>query len=76
MLEIWGRPTTLPRIQLDFDGFGRPIGPNRSKFSEFLGTIARNGMHCPLDVEDWHKMPNEYKMKMLHVVKVSNVSYF
>ncbi|KAH6775457.1 hypothetical protein C2S52_013018 [Perilla frutescens var. hirtella] len=69
MLEIWGRPSTLPRIQLDFDKFGRPIGPNRSKFCEFLGTIARNGMYCPLDAEDWHKMPNEYKTKMLNIVK-------
>lgn len=69
MMEIWGRPSSLPRIQLDFDRFGRPIGPNQSKFCEFLGTVARNGMYCPLDVEDWHKMPGEYKKKMLHIVK-------
>ncbi|KAH6801006.1 hypothetical protein C2S52_001470 [Perilla frutescens var. hirtella] len=69
MLEIWGRPSILPRIHLNFDRFGRPVGPNQSKFCEFLGTIARNGMYCPHDVEDWHKMPIEYKRKMLHVVK-------
>lgn len=76
MLEIWGRPPNLPPIKLDFDRFGRPIGTNQSKFSEFLGTIARKGTHCPLDVEDWHKIPTEYKKKMLHVIKVIKVQYF
>ncbi|KAH6768484.1 hypothetical protein C2S51_013820 [Perilla frutescens var. frutescens] len=69
MLEIWGRSSTMPHIKLDFDCYGRPIGTNRSKFCEFLGTISRNGMYCPLDVEDWQKMPTEYKKKMLNIVK-------
>ncbi|KAH6780801.1 hypothetical protein C2S52_012038 [Perilla frutescens var. hirtella] len=69
MLEIWGRSSTMPRIKLDFDCYGRPIGTNRSKFCEFLGTISRNGMYCPLDVEDWQKMPTEHKKKMLNIVK-------
>lgn len=70
MLEVWGRPSALPCIKLDFDSFGRPIGPNQGKFSEFLGTMARKGTYCPLDVEEWHKMPDGYKKKMLDVIKV------
>lgn len=75
MLQIWGRPSTLPLISLDFDNLGRPIGPNQSKFSEFLGTIARNGMYCPLDVESWYKMPHEYKKRMLEIVKVIEILF-
>lgn len=26
MKEIWGRPSTLPRIKIQCDGMGRPIG--------------------------------------------------
>ncbi|KAG6521865.1 hypothetical protein ZIOFF_018998 [Zingiber officinale] len=32
-------------------------------------TLARNGKFCPIDVEDWHKMPMENKKKMLDVIK-------
>lgn len=70
MLQIWGRPSNLPPIPLDFDSLGRPVGPNQGKFSEFLGTIARNGIYCPLDVQDWHKMPKENKSRRLDIVKV------
>ncbi|XP_073301907.1 uncharacterized protein [Primulina huaijiensis] len=69
MKEIWGRPNTLPRIKIRCDDMGRPIGSRRNKFTDFLGTLARNGKFCPIDVEDWHKMPLDSKKKMLDVIK-------
>ncbi|XP_073126770.1 uncharacterized protein [Henckelia pumila] len=69
MKEIWGRPSTLPRINIQCDDMGRPIGSRRNKFTDFLGTLARNGKFCPIDVEGWHKMPLDTKKKMLDVVK-------
>ncbi|XP_073057312.1 uncharacterized protein [Primulina eburnea] len=69
MKEIWGRPSTLPRIKIRCDDMGRPIGSRRNKFTDFLGTLARNGKFCPIDVEEWHKMPLDSKKKMLDVIK-------
>ncbi|XP_075494396.1 uncharacterized protein LOC142531984 [Primulina tabacum] len=69
MKEIWGRPSTLPRIKIRCDDMGRPIGSRRNKFTDFLGTLARNGKFCPIDVEDWHKMPLDSKKTMLGVIK-------
>ncbi|XP_073149804.1 uncharacterized protein [Henckelia pumila] len=69
MKEIWGRPSTLPRIKIRCDDMGRPIGSRRNKFTDFLGTLARNGKYCPIDVEGWHKMPLDIKKKMLDVIK-------
>ncbi|XP_073033343.1 uncharacterized protein [Primulina eburnea] len=70
MKEIWGRPSTLPRIKIRCDDMGRPIGSRRNKFTDFLGTLARNGKFCLIDVEDWHKMPLDSKKKMLDVIKI------
>ncbi|XP_073135786.1 uncharacterized protein [Henckelia pumila] len=69
MKEIWGRPSTLPHIKIQCDDMGRPIGSRRNKFTDFLGTLARNGKFCPIDVEGCHKMPLDTKKKMLDVVK-------
>ncbi|XP_075508078.1 uncharacterized protein LOC142544967 isoform X2 [Primulina tabacum] len=71
MKEIWGRPSTLPRIKIRCDDMGRPIGSRRNKFTDFLCTLARNGKFCSIDVEDWHKMPLDSKKKMLDVIKKS-----
>ncbi|XP_073285449.1 uncharacterized protein [Primulina huaijiensis] len=70
MKEIWGRPNTLPRIKIRCDDMGRPIGSRRNKFTDFLGTLARNAKFCPIDVEDWQKMPLDSKKKMLDVIKI------
>ncbi|XP_042465791.1 uncharacterized protein LOC122048265 [Zingiber officinale] len=67
--EIWGQPSTLPRIKILCDDMGRPIGTKKNKFTDFLGSLARNGKYCPIDVEDWHKMPMDKKKDMLNVIK-------
>lgn len=47
----------------------RPIGSRRNKFTDFLGTLTRNGKFCPIDVEGWHRMSLDTKKKMLDVIK-------
>ncbi|XP_027122347.1 uncharacterized protein [Coffea arabica] len=37
--------------------------------SDDAGSLARNGMYCPIDVESWLKMPRKLKMDMLEVIK-------
>ncbi|KAA3460940.1 bromodomain-containing protein 2-like isoform X2 [Gossypium australe] len=37
------------RIFVHFNKFGQPVGPESSKLSSFLGTIARNGHKAPLN---------------------------
>ncbi|XP_071920693.1 uncharacterized protein [Coffea arabica] len=68
MKEICGRPKDLPRIEIKLDDNGIPIS-EKTSFSEFLASLARNGMYCPIDVESWLKMPRKLKMDMLKVIK-------
>nr|XP_027124175.1 uncharacterized protein LOC113740858 [Coffea arabica] len=70
MKEIWGRPKDFPRIEIKLDDNGIPIS-EKTSFSEFLGSLARNDMYCPIDVESWLKMPRKLKMDMLEVIKRS-----
>ncbi|XP_027157821.1 uncharacterized protein LOC113759443 [Coffea eugenioides] len=69
MTEIWGKPSSCHRYKVRFDKDGEPVGKNKSKFTEFLGTIARNGKYAPLDVTDWREMTNDKKQDMLVLVK-------
>ncbi|XP_027174484.1 uncharacterized protein LOC113774118 [Coffea eugenioides] len=69
MIEIWGKPSSCHQYKVRFDKDGEPIGKNKSKFTEFLGTIARNGKYAPLDVTDWREMTNDKKQDMLVLVK-------
>ncbi|XP_047947132.1 uncharacterized protein LOC125193392 isoform X2 [Salvia hispanica] len=69
MKNIWGRPLNLPLMSVEYNEFGQPIGGEKSKLCHFLGTIARNGHQCPLDIKSWHAMPKENKDEMLNIVK-------
>lgn len=76
MQSIWGRAPNLPLIHVEYNELGQPIGGENSKLSHFLGSIARNGKYCPIDVKDWHAMPRTKKSEMLDVVKVIIPSSF
>ena len=73
MTEIWGKPSSCHRYKVRFDKDGEPVGKNKSKFTEFLGIIARNGKYAPLDVTDWREMTNDKKQDMLVLVKVMHI---
>ncbi|XP_071926243.1 uncharacterized protein [Coffea arabica] len=60
--------TRTMQIEITLDDNGIPIS-EKTSFSEFLGSLARNGMYCPVDVETWLKVPRKLKMDMLEVIK-------
>ncbi|KAG8474385.1 hypothetical protein CXB51_033635 [Gossypium anomalum] len=57
------------RIFVHFNKFGQPVGPESSKLSSFLGTIARNGHKAPLNFVHWRAMPDSYKEEMWEYTK-------
>ncbi|KAL6558330.1 hypothetical protein OROMI_018680 [Orobanche minor] len=57
-------------VKVEFNEYGKPIGPNKSKFVEFLGSIARNGKVAPLNYPDWHKVPKIDKARMMDMIKL------
>ncbi|XP_022725281.1 bromodomain-containing protein 4-like isoform X2 [Durio zibethinus] len=57
------------RIVVCFNNLGQPIGPESSKLSSFLGTIARNGHRAPLNFVHWRAMPDSYKEEMWEYVQ-------
>ncbi|KAG4215536.1 hypothetical protein ERO13_A01G183600v2 [Gossypium hirsutum] len=57
------------RIFVRINKFGQPVGPNSSKLSSFLGTVARNGHRAPLNFIDWRAMPDSYKDDMWEYVQ-------
>lgn len=73
MPRLWAISSSnsnIQRLQVEFNKYGKPIGPNKSNYVEFLGSIVRNGNLAPLDFKDWHKVPATFKKDMLDKVKV------
>ncbi|KAL0920042.1 hypothetical protein M5K25_009148 [Dendrobium thyrsiflorum] len=72
MCSVWGYHATQhggERLVANFNKYGQPIGQNKSLFVEFLGTIAWNGKHAPIDIKSWDKMPKSLKENMLELVQ-------
>lgn len=73
MPQIWTINPNQPgkeRLNINFDQHGNAIGPNKSKYVEFLGTIARNGKLAPLNAKDWREVSQPLKRAMVELVKV------
>ncbi|KAG6428069.1 hypothetical protein SASPL_112318 [Salvia splendens] len=70
MKNIWGRPLNLPPIHVEYNEFGQAIGGEDSTLCHFLGSIARSGNYCPIDIKSWHAIPKERKTEMLDIVKL------
>lgn len=70
MKSVWGCPLNLQRRYVEYNDYGQPIGGESSTLTHFLGSIARNGKYCPIDVKDWCAMSKENKTDMLELVKV------
>lgn len=73
MKNIWGRPLNMPPIHVEYNEFGQAIGGEDSTLYHFLGSTARSGDYCPIDIESWHAIPKERKTEMLDIVKIVNV---
>jgi hypothetical protein len=48
-ISTWGRPKQKGLIKVEFNVKGQPIGNNLKRLSSFLGTVARNRKHAPLN---------------------------
>ncbi|KAL3812934.1 hypothetical protein ACJIZ3_014202 [Penstemon smallii] len=46
MARVWARKI---RKEVEFDELGHPIGPNKSEYVEYIGTLVRNGPYLPID---------------------------
>ena len=57
------------RVFVHINKLGQPVGPESSKLSSFLGTIARNGHRAPINFVDWRAMPDSYKEEMWEYVQ-------
>nr|CAD1834506.1 unnamed protein product [Ananas comosus var. bracteatus] len=69
MLKIWAiRDGEL--LPQEFNEFDQPIGDDATKFTNFLGTVVRNGNDAPLVYKDWRQVPSEYKEKLWNIVKL------
>ncbi|KAL8473550.1 hypothetical protein ACS0TY_030396 [Phlomoides rotata] len=76
MPHIWAissKQSNIQPLKIEFNKYGQPIGRNKRKYVEFLGTIVRNGNLAPLNFKDWHKVPASLKKDMLDKVKGSYV---
>lgn len=77
MKSIWGRPSHLPKIHVEYNDKGVPIDGECSTLSHFLGSIARNCQYCPISVMDWRKISKKNKTEILDIVKVkASLCYF
>ncbi|KAL6535140.1 hypothetical protein OROMI_026514 [Orobanche minor] len=69
MKDIWGRPNCLGKIEVVVDDDGLPMSAD-THMSEFLGTLARNGRYCPIDLEIWPHVRKAHGSEILEVIQV------
>ncbi|KAG2538550.1 hypothetical protein PVAP13_9NG425456 [Panicum virgatum] len=67
-------PTKSARNKTKGDGndcnqLGQPIGKEGGLLGQFLGTIARNGGYCPIDVNDWRKVKKDSAETILQCIQ-------
>ncbi|KAK2973900.1 hypothetical protein RJ640_025609 [Escallonia rubra] len=66
-LNLWNRQG---RISISTNESGQPIGPEAPKLTNFLGTLARDGLMAPLTYVDWRGVPDVYKENMWEQVQL------
>ncbi|CAO2199952.1 unnamed protein product, partial [Urochloa humidicola] len=57
------------RIVVKCNQLGQPIGKEGGLLGQFLGTIARNGGYCPVDINDWRKVKKDNAETMLQLIQ-------
>ncbi|KAM0823178.1 hypothetical protein ACQ4PT_071041 [Festuca glaucescens] len=72
-LIVWNMPKGQ-RIVVTCNEEGQPIGEEGAILGKFLGTIARNGGFCPLNINDWRDLKkNSREETILDCVKTKFV---
>lgn len=69
MREIWGNRDG-EKIKITCNDFGQPYDTNANKLSSFIGTLARDGKHAPINYKTWYKVPAKYKLGMWKIIQV------
>ncbi|KAL6531348.1 hypothetical protein OROMI_027711 [Orobanche minor] len=70
--QLWVMSSNQPgyeRKEIEINEHDKPIGPNKSDFAEFLGSIAKNGKLAPLKYLKWTDEPDDDKNAILVHVK-------
>jgi len=57
------------RIVVKCNKLGQPIGKEGGLLEQFLGTVARNGGYCPVDIKDWRKVKKDNAATMLQLIQ-------
>ncbi|KAL6503066.1 hypothetical protein OROHE_023930 [Orobanche hederae] len=70
---IWGRPNCLGKIEVVVDGDGLPMSAD-THMSEFLGTLARNGTYCPIDLEIWPDVRKARGSEIFEVIQMNHTT--
>lgn len=52
---------------------GQPIGKEGGLLGQFLGTIARTGGYCPIDVNDWRNVKKDNSETILQCIQVCSM---
>lgn len=53
------------KLDVFFNKFSQAIGPDATTFANHLGCIIRNCEDAPIDMENWDKIPDGKKLKMM-----------
>ncbi|ONM19585.1 hypothetical protein ZEAMMB73_Zm00001d004788 [Zea mays] len=68
LTHVWDLPKDK-RILVKCNQLGQPIGKEGGLLGQFLGTIARNGGYCPIDVNDWRKIKKDSAETILQCIQ-------
>ena len=71
MKSIWGRQNK-PKLKLEINEIGQPIGASATRFANFIGTQVRT-KGFPVAYDDWRKVPLSLKLGLWTEVKVLNI---
>ena len=70
-VTILGNMPKGKRIVVKCNEGSQPIGDEGAILGKFLGTVARNGGFCPLNINDWrHVKKNSGEETILQCVQV------
>lgn len=73
---VWNMPEGQ-RIVVKCNEESQAIGDEGAILGKFLGTIARNGGYCPLDIMDWREVKkNGGDETILQCVQVHHINKY
>lgn len=71
MKSIWGRQNK-PKLKLEINEIGQPIGTSATRFANFIGTQVRT-KGFPVAYDDWRKVDLPLKLGLWTEAKVLNL---